>query len=116
MNKLINISDDHYIVVGETPDKMYEGCYELDNQIFHTSKYMLQNGCRVITHSTQPLEQYYGSTDGTIPFVYHKIIPLSISDISDAFWEYELENGTYSSMDGKTEWDIEFVDNKIKLT
>jgi len=58
--------------------------------------------CRKTTHGTKKMEG-----------VDLKL--LTLFDISEAFWEYELYNGAYSSMDGKTEWDIEFIDGKIKL-
>ncbi len=56
------------------------------------------------------------TTHGTKVMAGVDLIPLSLSDISDAFWEYELENGVYSSMDGKTEWECYFDEQgKIKL-
>lgn len=93
MSTLIKISDAHYIVVGENPDKMYEGWYELDSQIFNTSKYMLQNGCRVVTHSTQPLEEvvWWERETRKSKLGFDKIKPLSLSEVEETVYGYSVE-------------------------
>ena len=56
------------IISDETPNKLYEGFYFIDSELFHTSKTMLQTGCKeVIAQSHQidwnGLEAEFGYVD-----------------------------------------------------
>ena len=112
MNKLIKLSDTHYIIVDDS--KIKEDDYYLNlepenptkSKIYKGLKLVLKNGyegngykdkdyfkkyMKKIIHSTQPLEQYYGASDGSIPFVFHKIKPLSLSEIEEVINSYNIE-------------------------
>jgi hypothetical protein len=113
--KLIKISSDHYIIVDDSEIK--EGDWVLD--VYDNSIKLISNTVilpldkdywKKITHSTQPIEQYYGAADGTIPFVYHKIIELLLSEVKELIGEKSWKG----YIDG-TEWEVEFIDGKLKL-
>mgnify|MGYP006921281610 CR=1 FL=1 len=95
--KLIKISESHYIIVDDSemlPDVFIYDFLQKEikrhSGTFGHLKYINDN-CKKITHSTQPLERYYGATDGTIPFVYHKIKPLSLSEVEEVINGYSVE-------------------------
>jgi hypothetical protein len=105
MQKIIKLSDTHYIVVDDSEMKVGDlnipsDCSKIAD-ISTTAEEDLEivnrrgNGYLKITHSTQPLEQYYGATDGTIPFVYHKIKPLSLQQVEEAIYGFNLEKDAY---------------------
>lgn len=101
--KLIKINTDHYIIVDETIQPVNAYYYDsFINAIRNTSgaEYGEANHCWKITHSTQPLEQYYGATDGTIPFVYHKIIELPLSEVKELLEEVDVEWKAINSWEG----------------
>ncbi len=107
--KLIKLSDTHYLIIDDSEIK--EGEYAIHKNKEYREKYKqqpilcnksnclsIQEHWRKITHSTQPLEQHYSATDGTIPFVYHKIKPLSLSGIEEAINSYSIEKLAFESM------------------
>ena len=101
--KLIKINTDHYIIVDETIQPVNAYYYDsFINAIRNTSgaEYGEANHCWKITHSTQPIEQYYGATDGTIPFVYHKIIELPLSEVKELLEEVDVEWKAINSWEG----------------
>ena len=101
--KLIKINTDHYIIVDETIQPVNAYYYDsFINAIRNTSgaEYGEANHCCKITHSTQPIEQYYGATDGTIPFVYHKIIELPLSEVKELLEEVDVEWKAINSWEG----------------
>jgi hypothetical protein len=107
MNKLIKLSDTHYIVVDDS-EKGKEG-YNYNSALSkieklsrnyetHSSEY---NYCRRITHSTQPLEEdveFIGKTP-KIKLGFVNIKPLSLSEVE------EVING--HSVEKMAEWEID---------
>jgi hypothetical protein len=92
--KLKKINEEHYVVVDETIQPVNGYYYDfLINKIKSTNgaEYGEASHCWQITHSTQPIEQYYGATDGTIPFVYHKINELPLSEVKELLGEVDVE-------------------------
>ncbi len=116
MQKLIKLSDTHYIAVDDS-EKGKEGFnwnYALGkidklsrNYEKHSSEWSF---CKKITHSTIPLEDKYIAYDetimGDIVKSYHRIKPLSLSKVEEAIKDNSSENN---------EWNIYFDDDKIKL-
>ena len=105
--KLIKINTDHYIIVDDSQINKGDYCLMFDDSgnIFlgnepqqylgEKAGHYLNKGLRKITHSTQPIEQYYGATDGTIPFVYHKIIELPLSEVKELLGEVDVEKNMW---------------------
>ena len=96
MQKLIKITKTHYIVVDNSEIRNGEWFYNTfnDNQAKIQQRKGNWKTCfnqHKITHSTEPLEQYYGAADGTIPFVYHKIKRLPLSEVEEAINGYSVE-------------------------
>lgn len=105
MQKLIKLSDEHYIIVDDSEIK--EGDYIFDNfckinniqQVrkcdFDSSHYRNGNW-RKITYSTQPLEDIVidvtadGNALMSVGFV--KIKELSLSEVEEAIYGYSVEN------------------------
>jgi hypothetical protein len=110
--KLIKINTDHYIVVDNSLDFSETDYYWDDKQkeIRTGSNNHVTGGYKIkITHSTQPIEQYYGATDGTIPFVYHKIIELPLSEVKELLGEVDVlqESKNYVLSKFKSDTDLE---------
>lgn len=108
MNKLIKLSDEHYIVVDDSEIK--EGDWYLCNDsiiknyiVPTTEGDMLTNDFlkgKKITHSTQPLEKSYSSQkqgfnmgvmSSDIELIFDKIKPLSLSEVEEAIYGYSVE-------------------------
>jgi len=100
--KLIKINTDHYIVVDNSLDFSETDYYWDDKQkeIRTGSNNHVTGGYKIkITHSTQPIEQYYAAKDGTIPFVYHKIIELPLSEIKELLGKVDVEKRAKNHLD-----------------
>jgi hypothetical protein len=125
MGKLIKLSDDHYIIVDNS--EINVGCWfynQSTNYIGYTIKkegnfwvcanmggFHLLSEAKKITHSTKPLEQYYGNANGEVPYVYHRIREIKVSDIEKLVYGYSVEEMSYKYCDG-----ILFKDNwKVSL-
>lgn len=91
--KLKKINEEHYVVVDETEIKEGDWMYnpEREPSLLQCIGKGSIRGWKKITHSTQPIEQYYGATDGTIPFVYHKINELPLSEVKELLGEVDVE-------------------------
>ena len=103
MQKLIKLNDQHYIIVDDSEIKVGDWYLTfMNNKIIGEPRkcsddsYNFSN-CKKITHSTQPLEQYYGATDGSLPFVYHKIKQLSLSEVEEAINGYSVEEFAWNN-------------------
>lgn len=62
---------DYY--VGAMPNKFYEGWYELDGKLFHTSKTMLQTGCKSLIATNNPsvdVPQVVDEVDSFVDEIY----------------------------------------------
>jgi len=103
MNKLIKLSETHYIVVDDSEIK--EGDYAIHNNKEYRNKYnekpilctksnceSIQEHWDKITHSTQPLEliDWENGAKGKRP-AFDKIKPLSLSGVEDAINGYSVE-------------------------
>lgn len=98
--KLIKLSETHYIVVDDSEIKESDFALNVKIKRLNQARFMFDStDCKKITHSTQPLEQYYGATDGTLPFVYHKIKPLSLSEVEEAVYGYNVEKMAEQEID-----------------
>ena len=94
---IIKLSDTHYILVDDSEikvgdiaaEKLLTGGYELFE--IHTPNDIDEVRQKKVTDSTQAVERYYSATDGTIPFVYHKVKPLSLSEVEEAINGYSVE-------------------------
>lgn len=108
MNKLIKLSDTHYIVVDDS-EMINCKCYdfskkEIVDSIFYNKQ---ETYCKKITHSTQPL------SDVKFTNFFDKIKPLSLSEAEEAvygysvnklFLKWESENGNcYNNEDSAFE-------------
>ena len=86
MNKLIKLSDSHYIIVDDSID-IEENCYCFkDGRIRHVS-YLGQDNGDVITHSTEPIE----SNNLYRRYEFINIKPLSLSEVEEAIYGYSVE-------------------------
>jgi hypothetical protein len=105
MNKLIKLSDTHYIVVDDSEIKESDLCYDKEgNRGYNNIKYVVKclrtdvnsywnKHCKKITHSTQPLEEdveFIGKTP-KIKLGFVNIKPLSLSEVEEAI-QYCLIN------------------------
>ena len=96
MNKLIKLSDTHYIVVDDSEikqndivcEKLLTGGYELFT--IQTLNDIDTNNQFKITHSTQPLEMRKVNSLGS-EFAFLKIKPLSLSEVEEAIYGYNVE-------------------------
>lgn len=119
MQKLIKLSDTHYIVVDDSEIKEGDWCiatYLNPNEYYLVQATDIRLGnvehgkqllfiynnfthevrfCKKITHSTQPLEDKYIAHSetimGDIVKSYHRIKPLSLSEIEEVINEYTVE-------------------------
>lgn len=98
--KLIKINTDHYVVVDDSEIKVGDWTYHHVKGIYEARVDGAYTNQKKITHSTEPLEQYYGVIDGTIPFVYHKINPLSLSEVKELITEVDVEKKAINSWEG----------------
>lgn len=100
MDKLIKLSDDHYIIVNDS-EILNCKCYDFNKGEVVDSIYYnkLEDFCKRITHSTKPLEQYYGNANGEVPYVYHKIREIKVSDMEKLVNGYSVEGMAYKYCD-----------------
>lgn len=109
--KLIKLTEDHYIIVNNSEIKMDD--YYLDDTnavrlaLTEAESYWThRKHYGKVTHSTTPLEQLYSAPDGSIPYVYDRVQPLSLSEVKELLGEVdvekkaehssELQEGTYT--------------------
>ena len=116
MNKLIKLSETHYIVVDDSEIKEGSWVINGNSKIFQYTKESISgiNYCKKITHSTEPIERYdhpAGGYEGT----FDKIKPLSLSEVEEAINGYSVEKmaeDKYGS--GKSLSTISFREGYIK--
>lgn len=99
MQKLIKLSDTHYIVVDDSEIKVGDWCYSVSNGLIVepnkkaidtiNSKPMEGIKFLKITHSTQPLE-VEPIPDEKFPKVFDKIKRLSLSEVEEAINGYSI--------------------------
>jgi hypothetical protein len=99
MNKLIKISETHYIVVNNSEIKKGDLCYDKEgNPGYNNIKYIVKclrtdsnsywnKYCKKITHSTQPLESnnLYRKLD------FINIKPLSLLEVEELIYGYNVQ-------------------------
>jgi len=100
MQKLIKLSDTHYIVVDDSEIKVGDWCYSVSNGLIVepnkkaidtiNSKPMEGIKFLKITHSTQPLE-VEPIPDEKFPKVFDKIKRLSLSEVEEVINGYSVE-------------------------
>lgn len=91
---LIQLSSDYFVVVNDSKIEIGDWIGYPNLKSFTPVKYLggdLNGSEMKITHSTQPFEQYYGATDGSIPFVFHQVKELSLSEIENLIYGYSVE-------------------------
>lgn len=98
MNKLIKLSDTHYIVVDDSEIKeVWEGFaykHDIEGKVFkhfYTENEWYKDA-KKITHSTQPLEPSIKSDKHNNPKEFVLIKPLSLSEVEEAIYGYSVEN------------------------
>jgi hypothetical protein len=107
MQKLIKLSESHYIVVDDSEIKIGEYCFDLKEKEFYKSKGNIPSNPYVlkITHSTQPLEDGIGKPiNGTYPPEYlrfDKIKQLSLSSVEELTLGYSVEEMSINSFGHK---------------
>lgn len=80
--RLLKLSEEHYILADKLDIKV--GDWITDRYfVYQWRDNSSLLGRMKVTHCTEPHEQYYGASDGTIPYVYHKINPLSLSEVKE---------------------------------
>lgn len=91
--KLIKLSDTHYIIVDDSEIKSKDKFYDFTLKIINEA--WLDFGkhitCKKITHSTQPLEPYMEMADYSISKTFGKIKQLSLSEVEEAINGYSVE-------------------------
>ena len=93
MNKLIKLTNDHYVVVDETIQPVNGYYYDsFINKIKSTNgaEYGEASHCWQITHSTQPLETYFYEVGGGTK-VFGKIQQLSLQEVKELIGEVDVE-------------------------
>jgi hypothetical protein len=103
MQRLIKLSDTHYIVVDDSEIK--EGDYYWNKHIpdeikFKKEKGVLFNHCKKITHSTEPLE-LSTSHINTGKYHFDKIKPISLSEVEELINGYSVEKMALNSFGHK---------------
>lgn len=97
MKKLIKLSETHYIVVDDSEIKKDDWVYDfVDKEIFcvdsinevsgivrSSSHTTVLDGCKKITHSTQPLESKFSS------IIYRGYYHISLSEVEEAIYGYK---------------------------
>ena len=85
--KLIKLSLDHYIVVDDSEIK--EGDWHLKNDKLITRSHIIDETCKKITHSTQPIERMnHGNYSSN---VYLDIEKLSLQEVKELISEIDVE-------------------------
>jgi hypothetical protein len=114
MNRLLKLSEAHYIVVNNSEIKKGDLCYDKEgNPGYNNIKYIVKclrtdsnsywnKYCKKITHSTQPLESnnLYRKLD------FINIKPLSLSEVEEVIKDNHSENN---------EWNVYFDENDKML-
>lgn len=62
---------------------------------------------RRVTHSTKPLEQYYGSAGGSIPYVFDRVKKLNLSDVEEAIYGHSVEKMAKKYLGWREDLDID---------
>jgi hypothetical protein len=106
MNKLIKLSDTHYIVVDDSEIKESDLCYDKEgNRGYNNIKYVVKclrtdvnsywnKHCKKITHSTQPLDTIILKNRNRSQAVgnhYGSIGNISLSEVEEAIYGYSVE-------------------------
>ena len=87
MKKLIKLSTDHYIMVDDS--KIKEGDWHLKNDKLITRSHIIDETCKKITHSTQPIERMnHGNYSSN---VYLDIEKLSLQEVKELIGEVDVE-------------------------
>jgi hypothetical protein len=118
--KLLKLSEYHYVIIETLPKSddwvIHSGNMYIDDtgairqSVTSDNDYWKRrHDYNKITHSTKPLEQYYSATDGSLPFVYHKVKRLSHKEVNDKIEENVKFNRNETI--NKTSWDVEFDDS-----
>ena len=121
MNKLIKLSDTHYIIVDDSEIK--DTSYFIDNNKIFECRNVFDEGiedsnglihnhknCKKITHSTEPLiitryftdkilEKYNGLKERIISIQF-----LSLVEVEEAIYEYNLDDLTFNEFEKQDEW------------
>jgi len=99
MNKLIKLSDEHYIIVDDSEIKKGDGFIikcTINTEFFtilfaNSSKEGEISGRFKVICSTKPIEFYEGKK-GEVIYHYDKIKPLSLSELEEAIYGYNYHN------------------------
>jgi len=97
MNKLLKLSESHYIVVDDSEIKEGDWVINGNNKIFQYTKESISgiNYCKKITHSTEPLEVVdFICNSGEVQeeiLDYKEIKSLSLSEVEEAINGYSVE-------------------------
>jgi hypothetical protein len=122
--QLIKITDEHYIVVDYiVVDEITEGEWYIDNiltirQSITSDKdyWSVRKNYKKITHSTQPLEKEYTSSEegGKGYFIYDKIKELSLQEVKEIISEMPNGNKIDSMAEKHNFGELEFqtIDNR----
>ena len=93
MNKLIKLTEDHYVVVDETIQPVNGYYYDsFINKIKNTNgaEYGEASHCWQITHSTQPIETYFYEIGGGTK-VFGKTQQLSLQEVKELIGEVKVD-------------------------
>jgi hypothetical protein len=95
MNKLVKLSETHYIVVDDSEIKEVP-CYNIVHRVVVIPTDLEwanenKNNLKVITHSTQPLEPSIKSDKHDNPKEFVLIKPLSLSEVQELIYGYSVE-------------------------
>jgi hypothetical protein len=125
--KLIKLSADHYIIVDETEIKdvrPYIDMYHLeDGDVINKFPTYLTDlsSCKLITHSTQPLERIcctpkeqikrYVDCKGCdrLSLGYDKVQQLSLSEVKELLGEVDVENKAIEWYNGEPKYNSNYV-------
>lgn len=112
MNKLINLSDTHYIIVNDSEIKCgIDFCFDIETKDFYLSKGDVPNNPYVlkITHSTEPLESIINirtkeqQDSGVLPSVVmvktNTTKLLYLSEVEEAVYGYSVDKMAIESAD-----------------
>jgi predicted metal-dependent hydrolase len=119
MNKILKlIAPKHYIIVDDA--KFYQGDFiylEKGNTPSTKEGEIVKcefpdaNGSGVawrrVTHSTKPLEQYYNSAGGSIPYVFDRVKKLNLSYVEEAIYGHSVEKMAKKYLGWREDLDID---------
>lgn len=96
MNKLIKLSDTHYIIVDDSEVKENDSIFNINTKeiVIDWQGHGSMDWWRKITHSTQPLENI-NFVDEAESLIVPKIKPLSLSEVEKAIYGYSVEKMAY---------------------